>query len=93
MTEFFKGQRLVLAVSPLSMMCLGTPLTASEQLTTDTIYHFNEYAPDLSGEKMLTLKETGTTQYLARFFRAEKRKRLDAVCVRPKRSVSARRKV
>jgi hypothetical protein len=87
--KFNPGQRVVLSLSPdeiLFYQCVGGILAGpapADQISEDQIFHVQDYVGNFHGEPMITLRETGDTQYLEKLFKPAKRERLKAARIRP----------
>jgi hypothetical protein len=96
--KFNPGQRVLLAVNPNEIVTIGTSTVflfpphpkkmyefydTLSQLKQNQVYHAGEYCGNFHGEPMITLRETGDTQYLEKLFKPAKRERLKAARIRP----------
>jgi hypothetical protein len=92
--KFKTGQRLVLAVEPSDLIVVGDgKLSYTDDLKSHNILHMQDYVGEFRGEALITLKETGTTQYLERLFKPAKRPRRTAERIATKPSFSHGNKV
>jgi hypothetical protein len=91
--KFIPGQRVVRDVDLNEFVALGTnhdTVPSYKYAGRDfpspdrgEVYHVQDYVGKFHGEPMITLRETGDTQYLEKLFKPAKRERLKAERIRP----------